>query len=342
MLQPLPNVLLLFVASLLITMSAAAWFTRRLEAVCDTLNLSSSLLSLLGALGANIPNYVSSIVAIAGGHLDVGLGIIIGSNIYNFAIILSLATFVTPRRHGIIFNFKEAQDVRVVGGYALAIMLMTLVVIWMLPGSPLVEWLHVPLVALGLLFSVVLVTLGLFGGLALHALQRDHLERDGRYEADAVRGDITTKKHVARWIGEGLLALAIALGGVVIMVQSGQALTADLHMPEVLAGLLVLAVATSLPNTVVAYGLARTDREVACVEEIFSSNGINAALGIALPLLFWRDVLHDRVLLLLDGPLMVGLTLGALLCVLRMRVSRTIGVVLLLVYATWVMVHVFV
>jgi cation:H+ antiporter len=285
---------------------------------------------------------VSSIVAIAGGHLDVGLGIIIGSNIYNFAIILSLATFVTPRRHGIIFNFKEAQDVRVVGGYALAIMLMTLVVIWMLPGAPLVEWLHVPLVALGLLFSVVLVTLGLFGGLALHALQRDHLERDGRYEADAVRGDITTKKHVARWIGEGLLALAIALGGVVIMVQSGQALTADLHMPEVLAGLLVLAVATSLPNTVVAYGLARTDREVACVEEIFSSNGINAALGIALPLLFWRDVLHDRVLLLLDGPLMVGLTLGALLCVLRMRVSRTIGVVLLLIYAAWVMVHVFV
>jgi cation:H+ antiporter len=338
----LPIVLLLFVASLLITMSASAWFTRRLEAVCDALNLSSSLLSLLGALGANIPNYVASIVAIAGGQLDVGLGIIIGSNIYNFAIILSLATFVTPRRHGIIFNFKEAQDVRVVGGYALAIMLMTLLVIWMLPGAPLVEWLHVPLVALGLLFFVVLVTLGLFGGLALHALRRDHLERDGRYEADAVHSDMTTREHVARWIGEGLLALAIALGGVVVMVQSGQALTADLHMPEVLAGLLVLAVATSLPNTVVAYGLARTDREVACVEEIFSSNGINAALGIALPLLFWRDVLHDRVLLLLDGPLMVGLTLGALLCVLRRRVSRTIGVVLLLVYAVWVMVHVFV
>src|SRR5437773_10128831 len=126
--QPLPIVLLLFVASLVMTMGASAWFTRRLEAVCDALNLSPSLLSLLGALGANIPNYVASIVAIAGGHLDVGLGIIIGSNIYNSAIILSLATFVTPGRHGIIFNFKEAQDVRVVGGYALSILLMTLLV----------------------------------------------------------------------------------------------------------------------------------------------------------------------------------------------------------------------
>ncbi len=266
----LPIVLLLFAASLLITMSAAAWFTRRLEAVGDALNLSPSLLSLLGALGANIPNYVASIVA------------------------------------------------------------------------PLVGWLHAPPMALSLLFFVVLVTLGLFGGLALHALRRGHAEGDGRDEADAVHIDMTTKGYVVRWIGEGLLALVIALGGVVVMVQSGQALTADLHMPEVLAGLLVLAVATSLPNTVVAYGLARTDREVACVEEIFSSNSINAALGIALPLLFWRDVLHDRTLLLLDGPLMVALTLGALLCVLRRRVSRTTGVVLLLVYAAWVVVHVLV
>ena len=147
---------------------------------------------------------------------------------------------------------------------------------------------------------------------------------------------------VRRWIGEGVLALVIALGGVVVMVQSGQALTTALHMPDVLAGLLVLAVATSLPNTVVAFGLARTDREVACVEEIFSSNSINAALGIALPLLFWRDMLHDHILLFLDGPLMVALTLVALLCVLRRRVSRITAVLLFLVYVGWVVAHVFV
>ena len=133
--------------------------------------------------------------------------------------------------------------------------------------------------------------------------------------------------------------MIIALGGVVVMVQSGQALTIDLHIPDVLAGLLVLAVATSLPNTVVAYRLARTDREVACVEEIFSSNSINATLGVVLPLLFWHDMVHDRILLLLDGPLMIALTLGALLCVLRRRVLRATGVVLLLVYAAWVLVH---
>ena len=49
------------------------------------------------------------------------------------------------------------------------------------------------------------------------------------------------------------------------MVQSGQTLTNLLHMPPVLAGLLVLAVATSLPNLVVAFLLAlRKSRKCLC------------------------------------------------------------------------------
>jgi len=343
--QPLLIVLLLFAASLLLTMGASRWFTRRLEAVCDALSLSPSLLSLLGALGANIPNYVASLAAIAGGHLDVGLGIIIGSNIYNIAIILSIATFATPKHHGILLTSKEEQDVRVVAGFSLGVMVSTLVTIRVLPGSPLVSGQHIPLVVMGLPFFAILITLGFFGALVIHALHREHPQKiEQRTTGNNKPNDATleTTRSVVRWIGEGALALAIALAGVVVMVQSGQALTTALHMPEVLAGLLVLAVATSLPNTVVAFGLARTDREVACVEEIFSSNSINAALGVALPLLFWRDVLHDHILLFLDGPLMVALTLCAMLCVFRRRVSRITAVLLLLVYVGWVVAHVFV
>ena len=345
MYQPLPIVSLLFAASLVLTMGASAWFTHRLEAVCDALNLPPSLLSLLGALGANIPNYVASIVAIAGGHLDVGLGIIIGSNIYNVAIILSIATFATPKHHGILLTFKEEQDVRVVGGFSLGVMVSTLVAIWVLPGSPLLDVHRMPLVVMGLFFIAILLIVGFFGALAIHALRREHpqkIEQSTTGNGKTNDATLEATRPVVRWIVEGVLALAIALAGVVVMVQSGQALTTDLHMPDVLAGLLVLAVATSLPNTVVALGLARTDREVACVEEIFSSNSINAALGIALPLLFWRDVLHDRILLFLDGPLMVALTLGALLCVFRRRVSRITAVLLFLVYVAWVVAHVFV
>src|SRR5437764_14539357 len=105
---PLPALLLLFAMSLLITLAASAWFTRTLEVISDMFDLSASLLSLLGALGANIPNYAASIAAIVGDQFAIGLGIIIGSNVYNIAIILAISTFATPSKQGIRLTHKEA------------------------------------------------------------------------------------------------------------------------------------------------------------------------------------------------------------------------------------------
>jgi cation:H+ antiporter len=333
--------LLLFIASLLLTMAASAWFTRRLETICDSLSLPPSLLSLLGALGANIPNYAASTLAIAGGHLDVGLGIIIGSNVYNIAIILSLAIFATPKKHGIVLTLKQAQDARSVARYTLAIILTISLAMWLLPGTPLTAALLPPLPAAALLMATALLALAIFAALALHALRRVHDPHStiptGPTGNEKQAGNAP---RLSLMIVEALVALMIALAGVFVMVQSGQDLTRELGIPAVLAGLLVLAVATSLPNTVVAFSLARTDRETACVEEIFSSNSINAALGIALPLLFWHFVLRDRLLLFLDAPLMVLLTLGALAGVLRRRLGRAVGLLLLLVYAAWIAAHV--
>ncbi len=335
--------LLTFLISLLIAMAAAAEFTRRLEAICEALAFPPSLLSLLGALGANIPNYMASIVAITGGRLDEGLGIIIGSNIYNIAIILAISTFATPRRHSIILTPKQASDAYTVAGYTLAIMLSTLVLTWLLPGTPLTAALRLPPITTILLVVAALCSLILFGALAFHAFHREHHPSTPAFHISrpgARLAENTSRLSLTRWIAVALLALVSALWAVIVMVQAGQNLTGDLGIPPLLAGLLVLAVATSLPNTVVAYTLARTGRETACVEEVFSSNSINAALGLALPLLFVRLTVHDQLLLVLDAPLMVALTLAALLCVQRMRISQLTATLLLLAYVVWVGIHV--
>jgi cation:H+ antiporter len=304
-------------------------------------------LSLLGALGANIPNYAASIVAISGHEMEVGLGIIIGSNIYNMAIILGIVTFAVPQREGIVLKANLAHDVYTVALYTLTGMVTTLCGVWLLPGTPLASLFRPPLLV-SILLTIVMVTIvALFGGLSLHALRRTHHDHDESLTVPVIRRMAQQKwvstvplRQLLIWIGEALLALVTALGAVVVMVQAGQSLTLDLHMPKVLAGLLVLAVATSLPNTIVAFILARTDREASCVEEIFSSNSINATLGIAVPLLFWHSIVHDQLLLWLDAPLMVVLTLAGLLCVVRRRVDRIVGALLLLSYVVWVIVHV--
>lgn len=325
-------------------MGAAAWFTRRLEAICDRLELSAGVLSVLGALGANIPNYVASIDAISHGSTEVGLGIIVGSNVYNSAIILGLATFASGTWKGLSVAAAEGRQANYVGGRTLAILCATLVVIWLLPQH--ISWSQAALSAWGtfsvtslnrwLLLAALLLELGLFAAFIWHIVHRPHPERE---EPHVPERRATRRPSLARLLIETLLALILALGGVIVMVQSGQDLTSRMHMAPALAGLLVLAVATSLPNTVVAIILVRTGRAAACVEEVFSSNSVNAALGIALPLLFWYQALQDQLLLLLDAPLMVLVSLWTLLCIKRGGLHRLTGALLLLCYLAWVVMH---
>ncbi len=337
--SPFPLVIVIFLVSLLIVLSAAAWFTRRLESLCDRLDLSAGMLSILSALGANIPNYVASIVAIANGQQDVGLGIIIGSNIYNLAIILGLSSLAAPGAHGIHLRLKEKHDVLIIANYAIAITLTTLAAIWLLPRTPFVIPLSVRVVTLVALIFALILTGVIFGSFVYHIVKRPHPSHTrSLVKQEEIRTAIFPVQ-LKRLIAEILLALVIALGGVIVMVKSGEQLTADVHMPAVLAGLVVLAVATSLPNTVVAIILVRTGRMAACVEEIFSSNSINAALGIALPLLLWHTLMQDQLLLVLDEPFILVLTLSTIVCIRMSRLNRIAALFLLLSYAVWVGLH---
>jgi cation:H+ antiporter len=338
--SPLPVALLLFFTSLIIVMVTAAWFTRRLEALCELFGLSIGILSLLSAIGANIPNYAASTDAIITGHTGVGIGIIVGSSIYNIAIILALCTLASHKASGITLNAQEAQDARGIAWYTLAIILGVLAVIALLPATTVIVGTGQASPARLLLLLANVIVLGIFSALIVHILRRSHPAPASPLVAHSpTHLNRSPSVRIFRLSGEVVLSLVIALLGVIVMVQTGQAVSTDLHLPQALIGLVVLAVATSLPNTVVAVSLARTGEAAASVEEIFSSNSIIIALGIALPLLFWPGVLYDRTILFLDMPLTILLTLGMLVGVFKGRMSRAFGLVLLCIYAVWVIVH---
>lgn len=334
----LPVAFGIFLVSLIIVIRASTEFTRRLEKLCEVFQLSIGMLSLLSALGANIPNYVSSALVIASGRGDVGIGIIVGSNIYNIAIILGLCTFFVPERTGIILDRQEKRDVGVIARYAFVIMLLASLVIFWLPGEPLLMALHISSLTLVLFPLAILVTLIAFSTLIIHILRRSHGEV-GTTLHHHEYPKVKTSWSILRLFCEVIFTLVIALAGVLVMVQTGQTVTADLHMPSVLAGLLVLAVATSLPNTVVAISLVRTGETSACVEEVCSSGSINTALGIVLPLVFWQSALLDHYLLLLDVPLLLVLAAVTVLCVLRGRIPRSLALLLLGTYVAWVVLR---
>ena len=126
---------------------------------------------------------------------------------------------------------------------------------------------------------VTILTIGPFLALAVHALRRASSATVPR-PAVSSRPDAYPSSAVstASAIVGCVFALGLALAGVIVMVEAGQIGGADVHLPTPILSLVVLSVATSLPNTVVAYQLARSARAEACIEEILSSNGINLAL----------------------------------------------------------------
>lgn len=333
-----PVAALLFCLSLGIVIFASAHFTQRLKALCEIFKLSSGVLSLLSALGATIPDYFSAAVAIIAGHTDLGIGIILGSNIYNLTITLGLCTLVAPASNGICLNPQTRRDARIIAWYMFVIMFSAWGMIALFPGSPFVSMLPATQPTRLLFLCMAVLVCAIFGGLSTHILRRSY----ERTDTTRMYNDLLQlKKHftIIRLSGEILVTLAVALGGVVVMVQAGQTLTNDLHMPAVLAGLLVLAVATSLPNTIVAMSLIRTGEVGACVEEVYVGVSINLVVGIVLPLVIWQGILQDRFLLLLDSPFLLALISVALFCTVRGRFRRSLSLMLLISYVIWVVLR---
>lgn len=325
---------LVFSAALGVALRASAWFTRLLEDLGDQWGMSPGLLGFVSALGANIPNYAASLSAFAGGHGSVGLGIIVGSNIYNLAVILGLVTYASPGGHGILLASSEGRDASRVARLVASMALMTWLtfVLWGLGHAT-----SLPL-ALPLAAVANVLTLCLFLGLIVHALQRAPRHEPVRAASDAAVFQSTVRLPIL-----SAPALGLALVGVIEMVQAGELDAVAIHLPPAILSFFVLAVATSLPNTVVAYQLARTARTSASVEEVLSSNGINLALGIAVPLLLWRvGIMTEPLLLWLDMPLLCILGLAALALVRVGRLPRMVGLGLLATYALWVAVHILV
>lgn len=66
----------------------------RLERVGERLGASEALLGLIAALAADGPEITSSGAAIAGGHGTVGIGVTLGSKVFNLAALLGISALI--------------------------------------------------------------------------------------------------------------------------------------------------------------------------------------------------------------------------------------------------------
>ena len=304
------------------TLAAAAFFARRLDRVGLRLGLPETLLGLLTALAADAPETSSAIAAVVKGEHDVGLGVILGSNVFNLAAMVGLSAIIA----GGVRIRREALAVEGAVGVTATVIVGALVL--ELVG---------PWVTLGLLAVVLvpyLTLLGLGPGRSPRTLRR--------FFGEPHRPDHVLK-HGERVLVPALTlipALAVIVAGATGMVDAGLRLADRWSVPDVIVGIVVLAILTSLPNAFTAVRLALQRRGSALVSETLNSNTTNLLFGISVPALF-IGLGSTSALTGFDLGWLLFLNLVVLALLARTRgVGRSEGAAILLLYAVFVVVQI--
>jgi cation:H+ antiporter len=264
-----PVALLLFGGSFALTVTSSIVLARELDRIGERLGFSEALLGMVTALGADAPEIASAVAAIVAGHEDTGVGVVVGSNVFNLAALLGVSALVAGpvriHKHGLFLNGGVAVAVAVVG---------LLVATDLVPG------------VVGLVLAVLVlapyVTLS-----ALHARTRSRLPRPLREAVAEEQRDARRDEFSGTATNLDALsvipALAAVVGGAYGMVAAAQSLGERWDVSDIVLGAIVLAALTSIPNLIAAVRLAGHGRGAACVSEALNSNNANILVGLCVP-----------------------------------------------------------
>ncbi len=255
------------------------------------------LLGILVALASDSPEITSAMTALATGQREMGVAVVLGSNVFNLAALLGVTAIVTGK--GVVV---ERRSLLISGGAAILVTLAgALLVIQWLPGWAALAMailVLVPYVVGSSLPPSVLETLPLPAGvLSFLCGGLAKAGRDAEPAPTAEHGDVTEAGRAAQAAptaeeggisgAEGapvvILALAGVIGGSVAVVKSAVLLGGRWGVPHAITGVLGLAALTGVPNLIAAVNLSRHGRGTAVVSETLNSNSLNVVFGLCLP-----------------------------------------------------------
>jgi cation:H+ antiporter len=302
-----------FVLGLLALYLGAEWLVGGAARMARRLGTSPLVVGLtVVAFGSSAPELLVGVVASARDQSDVVLGNVLGSNILNIALILGVAAMVRPLRVGMRLLSQEAP---------LMVGVSLLVAAMMLDG------------ALGRFDALVLLTgFGIFLWYVLRAAEEESPEVAAEYvefeQAERGPPDGGLVKELLRMVA-GLAGLVV---GAHLLVTSAVFFARLVGVSEVVIGLTVVAIGTSLPELATCVVAALRDESDIAMGNAVGSNLFNllSILGVAALI---RPIGVSTELLRFEIPVMVFFALLLVPLAWRGRVlGRVSGGVLVLGY----------
>lgn len=263
------------------------------------------------AFGTSAPELVVSVRAGSDGLGDIAVGNIVGSNIFNIAVILGLSSLVRPLKINV-------QVLRV----DTAIMIGVSIVLWfLLRDSTITRFEGTCLTSAIVLYTMLTIYLGKKNAGQLSS------ESTGSY----IQKEQTQKKPLSLNILLILLGLSALVIGSRMFVKGAIDLAQLLKISEAVIGLTIVAAGTSLPELATSIVAAAKREEDIAIGNIVGSNIFNilAILGISGTL----TPLTAPGIKTVDLAFMTG-TAIILLPLMRtgFKLVRTEGIILLVIY----------
>ncbi len=301
-----------FIAGLLVLTGGAHCFVQGAVRLAERLRVSRFLVGLtVVALGTSTPEVFFDLTAVTHDAVDLAFGDLVGSNIANIGLILGVAMLVSPIEVHLRLMRVELQFVLAISAG-----------LWALAADGVISRLDGFVLWIG------------FGGFLVY------LTHGARQVAQQVRAE-SERTASPNWSAlRSLLALGVGLVGLFFgarfMVSAATEIARDLGVSELLIGLTIVAIGTSLPEFATSIMAALRNELDITVGNVLGANLINIALIMGSVVQVRPLPVHPESVAI-DLPVMLGLVLLLMLLVARRSwLTRRSGSLLVGAYVAYI------
>ena len=310
--------MILAIVAVILGLAVLVWsadkFVDGAVGVAEFCGMSTLLIGMvIVGFGTSAPELTVSAISASQGNPEIALGNAYGSNIANIALILGTTALISP-------ILMQRSVIRGDLPILIAVSILSIVLVW--DGS-VVRWNGV------LLLVVFALVMG-------YSIWRE-LKKAKAEALDAVEDESAGKQtSLGKSIFWLVLGLALLVASSRALVWGAVEIARTLGVSDLLIGLTIVAVGTSLPELASSIAAARKGENDLALGNIIGSNLFNtlAVVGLAATISPMDEI--EKAVTYRDMPLMTALTVALIVLGFRRkgdgRLNRIAGAILLAVY----------
>lgn len=313
--------MLLAIVAVIVGLAVLVWsadkFVDGAVGVAEFCGMSTLLIGMVVVgFGTSAPELTVSVISASQGNPELALGNAYGSNIANIALILGATALISP-------ILMQRSVLRGDLPILLAVSVLSIILVW--DGS-VARW-------NGILLLIVFTAAMAYS--IRRELKKVKLEKS---ESPSDNADTAEPKKVS--LGKSVFWLVL---GLVLLVVSSRALVwgaveiaRALGVSDLLIGLTIVAIGTSLPELASSIAAARKGENDLALGNIIGSNLFNTLAVVGLAAIVSPMDAIEKAVTYRDMPLMIALTVALIVLGFRRkgdgRLNRIAGAILLAVY----------